>query len=443
MIDLDVQRLTISEASGLIRYGQLSPSELLEGLIKRIDRLEPVLRAWVTVDREGARARAEELTREAEEGSFRGPLHGIPVGVKDIYHTAGLRTTMGSPIFRDFVPTQDADTVAKLKGAGAIILGKTETTEFALSDPAPTRNPWSPEHTPGGSSSGSAAAVSSGMCPTALGTQTGGSVIRPASFCGVVGVKPTYDLVNRRGVYPLSWSLDHVGFFTRTVEDAGVVLGAIAGGRAAPTEASFDERTAPKLGILGGYFKEKAEEGVWEGFGNAVERLGDAGAELLEVKLPEVFRVVHAAHRLIMASEAASVHGELFRERRAEYRVGIRGLVSSGLLVPAHAYVNALRIRGMFIQEARAMLKGVDSLLTPSAPTAAPLGLESTGDPSFNAPWSLCGFPVITVPSGLNRDGLPLGVQLTGLPFQETRLLGVAAWCEHVLGFEKGPHNPT
>jgi aspartyl-tRNA(Asn)/glutamyl-tRNA(Gln) amidotransferase subunit A len=439
---LDTHKLTISEASSLIRYGQLSPSDLLEGLIKRIDRLEPRLRAWVTVDREGARARSEELTREAEEGNLRGPLHGIPVGVKDIYYTAGLRTTMGSPIYRDFVPLRDADAVAKLREAGAVVLGKTETTEFALSDPAPTRNPWNPEHTPGGSSSGSAVAVSSGTCPATLGTQTGGSIIRPAAFCGVVGMKPTYDLISRRGVYPLSWSLDHVGFFTRTVEDAGVVLGAQAGGRVVPVGASLDECATPKLGILRGYFKEKAEEGVWEGFKSAVERLGDAGAELLEIPLPEVFGVVHAAHRLIMASEAASVHEELFRERRAEYRVGIRGLVSSGLLVPAHAYVDALRIRGAFIRKVRAMIGGMDSLVTPSAPTAALRGLESTGDPSFNAPWSLCGFPVITVPSGLNRDGLPLGVQLTGLPFQEIRLLRVAAWCEDALGFEKGPRSP-
>ena len=172
----------------------------MEALLKRIDRLEPKIDAWVTIDWERVVEAAERLEAEAEDGLMRGPLHGIPIGVKDIFYTKGLRTTMGSPIYRDFVPSQDADAVVKLSEAGAIILGKTETTEFALSDPAPTRNPWNTEHTPGGSSSGSAAAVSSGMCPSTLGTQTGGSVIRPASFCGIVGVKPTYELISRRGV---------------------------------------------------------------------------------------------------------------------------------------------------------------------------------------------------------------------------------------------------
>ncbi|MCW4036403.1 MAG: amidase, partial [Candidatus Bathyarchaeota archaeon] len=393
---LEAHKLTVSEASRLIRGGELSPSELLEGLLERIDALESRLEAWVTVDREGARAAAKRLSREAEEGRIRGPLHGVPVGVKDIYYTAGLRTTMGSHIFRDFVPEKDAETVRTLKEAGAVILGKTETTEFAVRDPAPTRNPWNPEHSPGGSSSGSAAAVSSGMCPMALGTQTGGSVIRPASFCGVVGTKPTYDLISRDGIYPLSWSLDHVGFFTRTVEDAAIVLGVLTRGdpRAAPW--IFERTEPPRLGFLRGYFQEKAREEVWDGFEDALDRLSGSGAEVVEVPQPGSFNAAQASHRVIMASEAASVHEGDFAIRRAEYRVNIRGHVSSGLLAPASAYLRAQRIRAKFIREVEAILGSVNCLLTPSAPTPAPWGLESTGNPAFNSPWSLCGFPTMT-----------------------------------------------
>ena len=226
---MEPYELTIAEASRLIQEGKLTPTRLLESILKRIDGLEPVLEAWVTMDEERAMSDAEALTREAEEGSLRGSVHGIPVGVKDIYFTRGLRTTMGSKIYADYIPEYDAETVTILREAGAVIPGKTETTEFAAYDPAPTRNPWNTEHTPGGSSSGSAASVSSGMCPAALGSQTGGSVIRPAAFCGVVGLKPTYDLISRRGVFPLSWSLDHVGFFTRTVEDSTIMLNALSG----------------------------------------------------------------------------------------------------------------------------------------------------------------------------------------------------------------------
>jgi len=423
--------------------GELSPSELLEDLLRRIDELDPHIEAWVTLDEDGARAAADRLTKEAEEGRLRGPLHGIPVGIKDIYYTAGLKTTMGSAIYREFVPSYDAVTVARLKEAGAIILGKTETTEFAAYDPAPTRNPWNLEHTPGGSSSGSAAAVSSGMCPAALGSQTGGSVIRPAAYCGVVGMKPTYDLISRHGVYPLSWSLDHVGFLIRTVEDAAIMLKVLAGSGIPYSEKNPGGAASYRFGLLREYFHDKAHEEVWRGFEEAVERLGDAGAEVVEATLPESFEVVHAAHRVIMASEAASVHEENFKSRKSDYRVNMRGLVASGLLVPASAYIRSQRIRGRFIRETATLLKDIDCLLTPSTTTPAPHGLEYTGDPAFNAPWSFCGFPSITVPSGLDKDGLPLGIQLIGRLFHEAHLLEAARWCEKVLGFPNEPRDPV
>jgi Asp-tRNA(Asn)/Glu-tRNA(Gln) amidotransferase A subunit family amidase len=271
---MDAHRLTLSEAVRLIRDGVLTPTRYVESLLDRIDELEPVVEAWVTVDREKVLDAAEVASKEAAEGVFRSPLHGVPVGVKDIYYTEGMLTTMGSPLFQGFVPNHDADVVKSLKRAGAIVLGKTETTEFALHDPAPTRNPWNTGHTPGGSSSGSAAAVSCGMAPLALGSQTGGSVVRPASYCGVVGFKGTYDLLSRGGVYPLSWSLDHVGFMTRTVEDAVLTLKTLR------PDLSDGPRTEepPRLGLLSGYFKENASGEVWQGFERAVGKLWGEGA---------------------------------------------------------------------------------------------------------------------------------------------------------------------
>ncbi|UCH57668.1 MAG: amidase [Candidatus Bathyarchaeota archaeon] len=435
-------RLTIAEASELISGGKLTPTELLESVFGRIERLEPKLEAWVSLDKEGAMDTAEGLTVEAEEGMLRSPIHGIPIGVKDIYYTEGIKTTMGSPLYRDFVPSYDAETVKVIKEAGAVIPGKTETTEFAAFDPAPTRNPWNLEHTPGGSSSGSAAAVSSGMVPAALGSQTGGSVIRPAAFCGIVGMKPTYDLINRCGVFPLSWSLDHVGFFTRSVEDARIMLDVLAGKSMTQVSAPEIETVAPRLGLLRGYFQENAHEEVWLGLEAAVEKLRDAGAEVLETPLPESFEVVHAAYSLIFASEAASVHEEEFRRRRSEYRLKMRSQIAAGLLVPASAYLRAKRIRGRFIMEVEALLRGVDCVLTPSSVTPALRGLESTGDPAFNSPWSFCGFPVISLPCGLTKDELPLGIQFTGRPFREGELLAAAGWCEGVLKFPNTPRDP-
>ena len=434
-------RLSIAEASEAIKRGEITPSELLESHLRRIERNEHDIQAWVTVDKDGARDAAARLTKESEQGQIRGPLHGIPVGVKDIFYTAGLKTTMGSPIYSEFVPVKDSAVVSALREAGAVIVGKTETTDFACTDPAATRNPWNLQHTPGGSSSGSAAAVSSGMCPLALGSQTGGSVIRPAAFCGVVGMKPTYDILSREGVYPLAWSLDHVGFFVRSVRDASLVLGALTGNEMPSMETSLAE--PPRIGLLRGFFQDYADELVWEGFMDSVDELREAGAQVVETPLPDSFNVVHAAHRLIMSSEAASVHQDNFRSRLGDYRRKLRGLITSGLLVPTSAYLRAQRIRGLFIEEVRRTLKGLDCLITPSAPTPALHGLESTGDAAFNSPWSLTGFPSITVPSALTKDGLPLGVQLINLPYQEKALLRTALWCEEALGSNLWPPDYT
>jgi len=430
--------LSIVEASSSIRDGSLSPVDLAGSLLDRIDEVEPRLEAWVTVNRDQVMRDAEESTRKLREGSPKSGVHGIPVGVKDIYFTKGLKTTMGSPIYGDYVPTVDADMVTTIKEAGGIVLGKTETTEFALHDPAPTRNPWNTGHTPGGSSSGSAAAVASGMCQVAFGSQTGGSVIRPASYCGIVGVKPTYDLLSRENVYPLSWSLDHIGYMTRTTQDAHIMLEALTG-----IKKEWHPRVrAPKVGLLAGYFKEKATEEVWQGFEKAVAKIWGEGADVETAVLPESFSLVPDVHRVIMSVETAAVHEDMFKKRGDDYRSYMRGFISSGLLVPATAYLRAQRLRGQIIRDMVNLIGRFDCVISPSSTDSAPEGLEWTGSPAFNSPWSLTGLPSITVPSGLTEDGLPLGLQIIGTPYTEWELLRIGAWCEEKLGFESRPIDP-
>ena len=429
---------SLTEASELIQRGDLTPTRLAESLLERIMELEPLLEAWVTVNSDQVMRDAEIATELAEEGEFMSPLHGIPFGVKDIFYTKGMRTTMGSPIYSDFVPDYDAEIVKTLRGAGMVVMGKTETTEFALHDPAPTRNPWNTDHTPGGSSSGSAAAVSSGMVQLALGSQTGGSVVRPSSYCGVVGFKGTYDLLSRVGVFPLSWSLDHVGFMTRTVEDAILTLKTVKPGL--DNSSGFNEN--PRIGLLSGYFKEEADGVVWRGFEKAVGKLWGEGAEFIDVSLPESFKMVPDVHRVIMTVETAASHEDNFREHPEGYGDYIRGFISSGLLVPGTAYLRAQRIRGIIIDDILRLLRGFDCLACPATVDTAPRGLDWTGSPAFNAPWSLTGLPSITVPSGLSEDNLPIGLQLVGKPYREMSLLEVGKWCEDKLGFTKEPKDP-
>ena len=430
-------QLSLAEASSKIREGSLSPLDLAESLLDRIDEVEPTLEAWVTVNRDLVVKDAEEMTRKLVDG-VRSGIHGISVGVKDIYYTKGMKTTMGSPIYSDFVPTVDADVVKVMKGAGGIVLGKTETTEFALHDPAPTRNPWNTGHTPGGSSSGSAAAVASGMCQVAFGSQTGGSVIRPASYCGIVGVKPTYDLLSRGNVFPLSWSLDHVGYMTRTTQDAHIMLEALTGAE----NEWLPREKAPRVGLLAGYFKENATGEVGQGFEKSVAKIWGGGAKIETVVLPESFSLIPEVHRVIMTVETAAAHEDIFKKRGDEYRSYMRGFIASGLMVPATAYLRAQRLRGQIIQDMRNLIGRFDCVICPSTTDSAPEGLEWTGSPAFNSPWSLTGFPSITVPSGLTEDGLPLGLQIIGTPYTEWELLRTAAWCEAELGFGSRPIDP-
>ena len=443
-------RLSLAEAADQIRQGQLSPVDLAQSLLDRIDALDPVLKAWVTVDREDVLDTARQRELELEQAGPKGPVHGVPVGLKDIFYTAGMRTTACSPIYADFVPTYDATSVARIKDAGGIILGKAVTTEFATADPSPTLNPWDQAHTPGGSSSGSSVAVATGMCPAALGSQTGGSTCRPAAYNGIVGLKPTYGRISRYGVVPVSWSLDTVGILVRTVEDAAIMLQVMAGqdshdpGSASGAVPDYLQQMEqmdrpPRIGLVKEFFFERSTPEVRRNTVEMAERLSQAGADVVEIGVPASFATHHSSHRTITNVEMAAFHEESHRKRADDFGPKIRAGIEMGMMVPGIRYVQAQRLRRQFRQDMMEMVGQVDVALTPATPEPAPRDLNTTGDPAFQQPWSSSGLPSITLPSGLSESGLPLGIQLGGLPLEEGKLLAAARWCEGALGIRLSP----
>jgi aspartyl-tRNA(Asn)/glutamyl-tRNA(Gln) amidotransferase subunit A len=442
--------LTLTEAARQVRDREVSSAELVDAALARIDRLDGEIKAWVAVDSAGARAAAAELDREVRAGRLRGRLHGVPVGIKDIFYTAGLATEAGSKALAGFVPDYDAEAVARLRRAGAVVLGKTATTEFALLDPAATRNPWKLDHTPGGSSSGSAAAVASRMCYAALGSQTVGSTIRPSSYCGVVGMKPSYGRISRYGMVPLAPSLDHVGIFARSVSDAAAVLDAVAGEDArdpASLAIATDDYVhavsrpvrKPQIALMRKTFDGRSGPEMLEAVTAAVRKLSGAGAEFEEIDELPAFAFVTANTMLELAAEAAEVHRERFAEKKDLYGPKIREFVERGLCTPAWEYIRAIDVQRRFRHEIENLLMRFDAILTPAVPAPAPAGLASTGDPSFNLPWSLSGHPVIALPCAVAACGLPLSIQLTGAALEESRLLSLARWCEEVFAFAALP----
>lgn len=429
--------LTLADASKMIGKGTLSPVELTRSVLDRISAVEPRVLAWARMLPEQAMAEAERLDWLLRQGTYLGPLHGIPLGIKDIYYTAGVETAAGSKVLAGFVPAFDATVVRRLLEAGIILLGKTATTEFAYADPAVTRNPWNLGHTPGGSSSGSAAGVAAGMCLGAFGTQTGGSIVRPAAFCGVVGLKPTYGRVSRRGIIPFAWSLDHPGPIAKTVRDAAMLLSVVAGPdpydptaarEAVPSYAEALE-TSPRgltAGIPDRYFPERSSPVVATSFQEAVRVLERLGVGIRAVKLPDCFEAGVDAGRVIMHAEGAAFHRDWFKTRWEDYGRKLAGLIEAGLLIPAASYLRAQQVRSAAIAAMRRLLSDVDVLITPSAPGPAPEGLASTGDSVFNSPSSTLGFPALGLPMGFASSGLPLGLQIMGRPFDECTVLRVA-----------------
>lgn len=437
--------LGVADMATLVRQRDASPVEIVNACLERSEALDSTIQAWATLDRQGAIAAAKRCEAALQRGADVGPLAGVPIGLKDIIYTAGLRTAAGSRVYANFVPTYDATVTTRLRQAGAIVLGKTVTTEFATADPSPTRNPWNTAHTPGGSSSGSAASVAARMIPAALGSQTGGSTLRPASYCGIVGLKATYGRISRYGVIPVSWCLDHVGILVRSVRDAALILEAIGGPDpndpgaletpiGSYTLAVEHSDQPPRIGVLHEFFDDAADAETRQHTAATVQRLERAGAKVRDVLLPPSFATVLAAQRLIMKVEAAAFHADLFAKQRDLYGPKLRETIEMGLVTPGVDYLRAQRLRRLFQDELRQVFTDVDVLLTPSAPAPAPRDLTTTGDARFQAPWSHAGVPTITLPSGLSQHGMPLGIQLIAPASHEEPLFRAASWCEATLG---------
>ena len=435
---------SISEAVSLISQGDLEPMQLVEHCLERIARYEDQVRGWVQVDEQGARREAEQLRQMAGRGELRGCLHGIPIGIKDIVDVAGMPTKAGSPLRERHLAKQDAALVAQLRRHGAIILGKTVTTQFACFDPPPTHNPWNLSRTPGGSSSGSAAAVAVGMCMAAIGSQTGGSITRPASYCGVAGLKATFGGVSLSGVVPVSSHLDHPGPLARTVGDLLLVWTAI---RDAPQPAAGDDELAglldcgpspPKIGLIEEFFMHEADDEVLRQTETAIDTLKEAGAAVSCAKIPGSFVDVLTMHRRIMAVEAAQYHRRQYADHRELYGPNISSLLDEGLAAAAIDYVAALEHQRQFSEVMAEALRDFDLLVTPATCTTAPT-LDTTGDPKFNSPWSYSGLPTVSIPCGLATDGMPCSLQCIGRRHGEHRLLSWAAWCERCLDFRALP----
>ena len=404
-------------------------TDLAEAHLARIAEREPALHAWVTHDPAAVRARAAALDQAADDL----PLRGLPVGIKDIIDTADLPTAYGSSIYAGHRPVEDAAIVARLRAAGALIMGKTVTTEFAYMHAGPTLNPWNAAHTPGGSSSDSAAGVAAGMMPLALATQTGGSTIRPAAYCGIVGFKPTYGVLPMTGIKPLAPSLDTLGLYGRSVEDVALLFDAVSGRGASAAEAR--PIGALRLGLHPGPYAGRAGADAQAALDAACTALRAAGATVETIDLPEaLFARIGEGNNTIMAYEAARALAHEFETDRALLSANIVKLIGIGQAVPDAAYRDALAAGGEGRQALAEGMRGFDSLITFSAPGAAPVWAEGTGDSAFNRIWTTIGAPCITLPVGrVAATRLPLGVQLVDCVDRDAHLLQVAARVAPVL----------
>jgi aspartyl-tRNA(Asn)/glutamyl-tRNA(Gln) amidotransferase subunit A len=459
---------SLAEAAAAVQTRRVSPVELTRACLDRIERVDPVVHAFVSIDAEGALRAARTAETEITAGRYRGPLHGVPIAIKDNYDTVGVATRNGSRVFSDRMPRRDATTWARLRDAGAVLLGKTTMSEAAWGvDFPPVRNPWDVRRNPGLSSGGSGAAVGAGLCFMAMGSDTGGSIRIPAGLSGVVGLKATYGRVPRTGVVPHSWSLDHAGPLTRRVEDAALGLGVIAGHDRGDV-GSADVPVGDYLGGLGKavagiriglpreHFWDRMETRVEPVVWQAIRDLETAGARVTHVSIPHMAGALGA----ILVTEMASVtawHDPYLRQpdRRARYTREVRALLDAGQFILATDFLKAQRLRRVLVAEVRAAFEGVDVLATPTLPLCAwdvaENQVQIAGQPEhvlhacwrFTYPWNLTGLPALSVPCGF-ADGLPVGLQLAGRPFDEAALLRVGhAYQEATRWHEMRPPDPV
>ena len=447
--------LSIAAAARLLRRRELSPVELTRACLERTDQLNGKLNAYVTVTADAALAAAAAAEREMATGAYLGPLHGIPLAAKDLFHTAGVRTGAGSKFLADFVPARDATAIARLKAAGAILLGKTNTHEFAFgittNNPhtGPTHNPWQLGLIPGGSSGGSGAALAAGLCLAATGTDTGGSIRIPASLCGITGIKPSFGRVSRHGVVPLSWSMDHIGPMARTVEDCALLLQAMAGADRLDSQCLTDPvpdyRRGLHRGIAGwrcgvpaGWATENLHPEVAAAFQQALRQLEALGAAVVEVDLPHI-KEAYPAYSAVGMPEAANYHAEWLAAHPQAYGEDVRHRLMTGTLVLATEYLKGQQVRSLLSQEMLAALAECDLLVTPAtAIPAAPIGAEALeaggrritvreGLTRFTIPFNMTGLPCLALPMGFTATGLPLGLQIAGPPLAEAAVLRAGA----------------
>jgi len=449
--------VTLREAARALRERRLSSAELTHKALECIDRLNPKLNAFLTVTAGSGEARALQADREMAAGQYLGPLHGIPVAVKDLFETRGVRTTAGSKIYENYVPAQDAAVVEKLQAAGAVLVGKLHMHELAFgitsNNPhfGPVRNPWDPQRIPGGSSGGSGAAVAAEMVYAAMGSDTGGSIRVPASFCGTVGLKPTYGRVSRFGAIPLAFSLDHMGPLTGDVRDAAAVLNAIAGydprdpaSSRHPVVDYVPEEGCSirgvRIGFPENFFFERLDGEVESAVRGAIARAASLGATVESVRLPDMAAMNAVGQIILLAEAAATLESQL--EHRDRFGDDVLALLDQGRLLPATAYLNAQRLRRKMQLEFRRVWSQVDCLMTPTTAITAPRIGESTvpvgGEQEdvrraatrFVRAWNLLGLPALSMPCGLSSTGLPIGLQIVGPAFGEALVLRVGAALE-------------
>ena len=450
----DIHYLSIAETASRIWNDALSPVDVVQAYLDRIDQYDARYKAYQTVFREEALNAARQAEQDIRSGHYRGPLHGIPIGVKDLVYTKGGRTTAGSLVMADFVPDFDATIIEKLQAAGAIILGKTAVHEFAY---GPTgvnphygtpRNPWGQDRLPGGSSSGSGVALAAGLTAGAIGSDTGGSIRIPAALCGIVGLKATYGRVSRYGVVGLSWTLDHLGPMTRTVEDAGIMLNGLAGHD--PQDPASADLPVPdftaglrdgvsglRVGVLRDYFFRSLDPDVQLAVDEAVRVLERQGAQIRDVTFPLASQIV-VINSPIIQSEAATYHLPKLRNNWEQLSTKVRARLLPGLAVTADIYLNAQRARALVVQQCLELMQDVDILLSPTEPVGAPriddefVTIQGRTEGVVNTltrltrPFNLTGFPAISVPCGFTAEGLPVGLQLASRPWEEATLLRAA-----------------
>ena len=430
--------LSATEIAGKIAAGEMTSEAVVRDCIARIEARDSVVKAWVKFDPNLALAQAHALDR----GQRRGPLHGVPIGIKDIIDTFDMPTEMGSPIYRGHRPPADASCVALLRRAGAVILGKTVTCEFAGMAPGVTTNPHKAAHTPGGSSSGSAAGVADHMVPAALGTQTGGSVLRPSSYCGIFGFKPTYNTFNKMGVWPAADSIDTIGLHARSIDDLELLTAVL---RMQVPQPSRKLNGAPRIGLCRTEIWDAAQPETIAAVEGAAAALGKAGAPVSEITLPTAFKGMHAVARsTINFVERAACMAFLWDNHRDALSPQMRRYVEGGQKTTREEYVAAFRR----LDECRALLSSifdsVDALLVPCVPGEAPRGLDFTGDANMQAIWTALHTPSMTLPTHRGPNNLPVGIQLVGQRYDDDRLLACARWVWEKIGApEKVGYRPS